>query len=250
VRREHDSAAALQSSRRLSEEGQKKYEELRAPVLERLARKDEYRAAVTRRDSLLKELEGPNAGSPERREQLEHELAVARGDLHRMERAAIEADIKAAYVAGPGVAMVNSDQGITNLHVPSDVIVDASMPAMIRAGGKMYDAQGKLQDTLAVIPDSCYAGVYQTTVDFCRQHGAFDPRTMGSVPNVGLMAQAAEEYGSHNKTFQITGQGTVRSGSTRTGPRCVSPATRKTPPPYPSMTRRPGLTGGVCPIGP
>jgi isocitrate dehydrogenase len=126
------------------------------------------------------------------------------------QRAAIEADIKAAYAAGPGVAMVNSDQGITNLHVPSDVIVDASMPAMIRAGGKMYDAQGKLQDTLAVIPDSCYAGVYQTTVDFCRQHGAFDPRTMGSVPNVGLMAQAAEEYGSHNKTFQITGQGTVR----------------------------------------
>jgi isocitrate dehydrogenase len=126
------------------------------------------------------------------------------------QRAAIEADIKAAYAAGPGVAMVNSDQGITNLHVPSDVIVDASMPAMIRAGGKMYDAQGKFQDTLAVIPDSCYAGVYQTTVDFCRQHGAFDPRTMGSVPNVGLMAQAAEEYGSHNKTFQISGQGTVR----------------------------------------
>jgi isocitrate dehydrogenase len=111
---------------------------------------------------------------------------------------------------GPGVAMVNSDQGITNLHVPSDVIVDASMPAMIRVGGKMYDAKGKLQDTLAVIPDSCYAGIYQVTVDFCRQHGAFDPRTMGSVPNVGLMAQAAEEYGSHNKTFQISGRGTVR----------------------------------------
>jgi len=125
-------------------------------------------------------------------------------------RAAIEADIQAAYAAGPGVAMVNSDQGITNLHVPSDVIVDASMPAMIRAGGRMYDAQGKLQDTLAVIPDSCYAGVYQATVDFCKQHGALDPRTMGSVPNVGLMAQAAEEYGSHNKTFQIAGSGTVR----------------------------------------
>ncbi|MBL9208893.1 MAG: NADP-dependent isocitrate dehydrogenase [Opitutaceae bacterium] len=125
-------------------------------------------------------------------------------------RSGIEADIKAAFAAGPGVAMVNSDQGITNLHVPSDVIVDASMPAMIRAGGKMYDAQGKLQDTLAVIPDSCYAGVYQATVDFCRQHGALDPRTMGSVPNVGLMAQAAEEYGSHNKTFQIAGRGTVR----------------------------------------
>jgi isocitrate dehydrogenase len=94
--------------------------------------------------------------------------------------------------------------------VPSDVIVDASMPAMIRSSGKMWDAQGKLQDTLAVIPDSSYAGVYQTTIDFCRKHGAFDPRTMGSVPNVGLMAQAAEEYGSHDKTFQISGAGTVR----------------------------------------
>ncbi len=125
-------------------------------------------------------------------------------------KAEIEADIQAAYKNGPGVAMVNSDKGITNLHVPSDVIVDASMPAMIRAGGKMYDAEGKLQDTLAVIPDSSYAGVYQATVEFCKQHGAFDPKTMGSVPNVGLMAQAAEEYGSHNKTFQISGNGTVR----------------------------------------
>lgn len=126
------------------------------------------------------------------------------------QKAAIEADIKAAFAQGPAVAMVNSDQGITNLHVPSDVIVDASMPAMIRAGGKMYDAQGKLQDTLAVIPDSCYAGVYATTVEFCKKHGAFDPKTMGSVPNVGLMAQAAEEYGSHNKTFVIHGSGVVR----------------------------------------
>jgi isocitrate dehydrogenase len=126
------------------------------------------------------------------------------------QRAAIESDLRACFAKGPGVAMVDSDRGITNLHVPSDVIVDASMPAMIRAGGKMYDAQGKLQDTLAVIPDSCYAGVYKTTVDFCRQHGALDPKTMGSVPNVGLMAQAAEEYGSHNKTFAITGNGTVR----------------------------------------
>ncbi|MES2694001.1 MAG: NADP-dependent isocitrate dehydrogenase [Verrucomicrobiota bacterium] len=125
-------------------------------------------------------------------------------------KAAIEADIKAAYASGPGIAMVNSDQGITNLHVPSDVIVDASMPAMIRAGGKMYDAQGKLKDTLAVIPDSSYAGIYEATVDFCKKHGALDPKTMGSVPNVGLMAQAAEEYGSHNKTFQIAGSGTVR----------------------------------------
>ncbi len=126
------------------------------------------------------------------------------------QKAAIEADVKAAFAQGPAVAMVNSDQGITNLHVPSDVIVDASMPAMIRAGGKMYDVQGKLRDTLAVIPDSCYAGVYATTVEFCKKHGAFDPKTMGSVPNVGLMAQAAEEYGSHNKTFIIHGHGVVR----------------------------------------
>lgn len=125
-------------------------------------------------------------------------------------RAAIEADIKATLAAGPGVAMVNSDQGITNLHVPSDVIVDASMPAMIRAGGKMYNAQGKLQDTLAVIPDSSYAGVYQATVEFCKKNGALDPKTMGSVPNVGLMAQAAEEYGSHNKTFVAPANGTIR----------------------------------------
>ncbi len=126
------------------------------------------------------------------------------------QRTAIEADIKAVYSSRPAVAMVNSDQGITNLHVPSDVIVDASMPAMIRVGGKMYDAAGKLQDVLCVIPDSCYAGVYQTTIEFCKKNGALDPKTMGSVPNVGLMAQAAEEYGSHNKTFQIPGNGTVR----------------------------------------
>ena len=126
------------------------------------------------------------------------------------QRAAIEADIKAVFAARPAVAMVNSDHGITNLHVPSDVIVDASMPAMIRAGGKMHDAAGKLQDAVCLIPDSCYAGVYQTTIDFCKKHGAFDPKTMGSVPNVGLMAQAAEEYGSHNKTFQIPGKGIVR----------------------------------------
>ena len=130
--------------------------------------------------------------------------------LPAAEKAAIEADIKAAFAAGPQVAMVNSDQGITNLHVPSDVIVDASMPAMIRAGGKMYDAQGKLQDSLCVIPDSCYAGVYQATIEFCKKHGAFDPKTMGSVPNVGLMAQAAEEYGSHNKTFEAPGEGVIR----------------------------------------
>ena len=126
------------------------------------------------------------------------------------QKAAIEADIQAAYANGPAIAMVNSDKGITNLHVPSDIIVDASMPAMIRAGGKMWDAEGKTQDTLAVIPDSSYAGVYQATIDFCKKNGALDPRTMGSVPNVGLMAQAAEEYGSHNKTFEIPFAGVVR----------------------------------------
>jgi isocitrate dehydrogenase len=126
------------------------------------------------------------------------------------QKAAIEADIQAAYAAGPKLSMVNSEKGITNLHVPSDVIVDASMPAMIRAGGKVWDAQGQTGDTLAVIPDSSYAGVYQAVIDFCKKHGALDPRTMGSVPNVGLMAQAAEEYGSHNKTFEMPADGTVR----------------------------------------
>ena len=125
-------------------------------------------------------------------------------------KAEIEADIQAAFANGPAVAMVNSDKGITNLHVPSDVIVDASMPAMIRTSGQMWDAAGKPKDTLAVIPDSSYAGVYQTVIDFCRTNGALDPKTMGTVPNVGLMAQAAEEYGSHNKTFEIPGDGTVR----------------------------------------
>jgi isocitrate dehydrogenase len=130
--------------------------------------------------------------------------------LPEPDRAAIEADIRAALESGPQLAYVNSDKGITNLHVPSDVIVDASMPAMVRAGGKMYDSKGGLQDTLALIPDRSYAGVYQATLDFCRTHGALDPRTMGSVPNVGLMAQAAEEYGSHNKTFEIQKAGTVQ----------------------------------------
>lgn len=125
-------------------------------------------------------------------------------------KAEIEADIQAAYANGPALAMVNSEKGITNLHVPSDVIVDASMPAMIRTSGQMWNAAGKQQDTLAVIPDSSYAGIYQTTIDFCRKNGALDPRTMGTVPNVGLMAQAAEEYGSHNKTFEIPADGTVR----------------------------------------
>ena len=125
-------------------------------------------------------------------------------------KATIEADIQSALASGPAVAMVNSEKGITNLHVPSDVIVDASMPAMVRSSGQMWNAQGKLQDTLAVIPDSSYARVYQSVIDFCKKHGAFDPRTMGTVPNVGLMAQKAEEYGSHDKTFQIPTKGTVR----------------------------------------
>lgn len=126
------------------------------------------------------------------------------------EQGAIEAAIAEAYAEGPALAMVDSDRGITNLHVPSDVIVDASMPAMIRTSGHMWGPDGQEADTLAVIPDSCYAGVYQTVIDDCRAHGAFDPTTMGSVPNVGLMAQAAEEYGSHDKTFEISGPGTVR----------------------------------------
>jgi isocitrate dehydrogenase len=130
--------------------------------------------------------------------------------LHADEKAVIEADINACYSDGPAIAMVNSDKGITNLHVPSDVIVDASMPAMIRNSGRMWNADGKAQDTKAVLPDSSYATIYQTMIDFCKRNGAFDPVTMGTVPNVGLMAQAAEEYGSHDKTFEISANGIVR----------------------------------------
>ncbi|MDA0777087.1 MAG: NADP-dependent isocitrate dehydrogenase, partial [Proteobacteria bacterium] len=124
-------------------------------------------------------------------------------------RNAINADLKVAYENGPELAMVNSDKGITNLHVPSDVIIDASMPAMIRESGKMWGPDGALQDTKAVIPDSSYAGVYQAVIEDCIANGAYDPATMGSVPNVGLMAQKAEEYGSHDKTFESTGNGTI-----------------------------------------
>ena len=130
--------------------------------------------------------------------------------LPEAQRSPIEADIKAAIENGPDLAMVNSDKGITNLHVPSDVIIDASMPAMIRTSGQMWNADGKQQDTKAVIPDSSYAAIYQETIDFCKQNGAFDPTTMGSVPNVGLMAQKAEEYGSHDKTFEIPTAGVVK----------------------------------------
>ena len=133
------------------------------------------------------------------------------------QRADIEADIAAAYAAGPDIAMVDSDKGITNLHVPSDVIVDASMPAMIRTSGQMWNAAGEQQDAKAVIPDSSYAGVYQAVIDDCRVNGAYDPATMGTVPNVGLMAQKAEEYGSHDKTFEAPGNGTIRVVDVATG---------------------------------
>ena len=127
---------------------------------------------------------------------------------HEMENE-VKAAIDAVYGNRPDVAMVNSDKGITNLHVPSDVIIDASMPAMIRSSGQMWNNDGQLQDTKAIIPDRCYAGVFQSTIEFCKQHGAFDPTTMGTVPNIGLMAQKAEEYGSHDKTFQFKGEGEV-----------------------------------------
>lgn len=126
------------------------------------------------------------------------------------EKSQIENTIKQCYENGPSLAMVNSDKGITNLHVPSDVIIDASMPAMIRTSGKMWNAKGNPQDTKAVIPDSSYASIYQATIDFCKENGAFDPTTMGSVSNVGLMAQKAEEYGSHDKTFEIQSSGKVQ----------------------------------------
>ena len=122
---------------------------------------------------------------------------------------AIRASIEAELATGPRLSMVDSDHGITNLHVPSDVIIDASMPAMIRAGGKLWDAEGRRADTLAVIPDSSYAGVYEAVIEDCKEHGALDPRTMGTVPNVGLMALRAEEYGSHDKTFLIPVAGRV-----------------------------------------
>jgi len=138
------------------------------------------------------------------------DLYAKLANLPEAQRAEIEADIKAVYQSRPELAMVNSDKGITNLHVPSDVIVDASMPAMIRDSGKMWGTDGKLHDTKAMIPDRCYARIYQVVIADCKKHGAFDPKTMGSVPNVGLMAQQAEEYGSHNKTFELAANGVVR----------------------------------------
>jgi isocitrate dehydrogenase len=131
-------------------------------------------------------------------------------NLPDTQKSAIEADINSCLENNPAIAMVDSDKGITNLHVPSDVIIDASMPAMIRTSGQMWNAEGKLQDTKAIIPDSTYAGVYEATIDFCKKNGAFDPATMGTTPNVGLMAQKAEEYGSHDKTFEISKNGVVK----------------------------------------
>jgi isocitrate dehydrogenase len=131
-------------------------------------------------------------------------------ELPKEKRDEIREEIRYALDHGPELAMVNSDRGITNLHVPSDIIIDASMPAMIRTSGQMYNSEGKLQDTKAIIPDSSYAGIYSATIDFCKKHGAFDPTTMGTVPNVGLMAQKAEEYGSHDKTFEISTEGKVQ----------------------------------------
>ena len=130
--------------------------------------------------------------------------------LPAAEKEAIKADIEAAYAKRPGLAMVNSDKGITCLHVPSDIIIDASIPAMIRESGRMWGADGKLHDTKAVVPDRAYATLFQAVIDDCKANGAFDPKTMGSVPNVGLMAQKAEEYGSHDKTFEVPAAGTVR----------------------------------------
>ncbi len=138
------------------------------------------------------------------------ELLGKVAELPQAQRAAVEAVIADAFAQGPALAMVDSDRGITNLHVPSDVIIDASMPVLVRDGGKMWNAAGALQATKAVIPDATYAPIYREVVDFCKAHGAFDPATMGSVPNVGLMAQKAEEYGSHDKTFEIAGPGRVR----------------------------------------
>ena len=137
--------------------------------------------------------------------------------LPESKRTEIEEDIMHALNDGPDLAMVNSEKGITNLHVPSDIIIDASMPAMIRTSGQMWNKEGKLQDTKAIIPDSSYAGIYQATIDFCKKNGAFDPRTMGTVPNVGLMAQKAEEYGSHDKTFEIAKDGIVSIIDNHTG---------------------------------
>ena len=173
------------------------------PIMFGVAVREYYRAALAKHAAALDSVgfdENNGIG----------DLYARLPQLPEATQAAIRADIDAVYAERAALAMVNSDKGITNLHVPSDVIVDASMPAMVRDGGKMWNAAGELQDTKAVIPDRCYAGIYQAVIDDCRTHGAFDPATMGSVPNVGLMAQKAEEYGSHDKTFQLAADGVVR----------------------------------------
>jgi isocitrate dehydrogenase len=173
------------------------------PIMFGVAVSEFYRDALAKHADALKQVGfNPNNGIGD--------LYARIGSLPEDQQAQIKADIQAEYAQRPALAMVNSDKGITNLHVPSDVIIDASMPAMIRDSGKMWNAKGELQDIVAVIPDRSYAGVYQATIEDCKAHGAFDPATMGSVPNVGLMAQAAEEYGSHDKTFQIAGDGVVK----------------------------------------
>jgi isocitrate dehydrogenase len=173
------------------------------PIMFGVAVGEFYKDVLTRHADALQQIGfNPNNGIGD--------LYARLGSLPEAQQAAIKADLDAEYAQRPGMAMVNSDKGITNLHVPSDVIIDASMPAMIRDSGKMWNARGELQDIVAVIPDRSYAGVYQATIEDCKAHGAFDPATMGSVPNVGLMAQAAEEYGSHDKTFQIAGDGVVK----------------------------------------
>ncbi|MEO7052182.1 MAG: NADP-dependent isocitrate dehydrogenase [Rhodanobacter sp.] len=173
------------------------------PIMFGVAVSEFYQDVLKKHADVLKQIGfNPNNGIGD--------LYARLGTLPQAQQTQIKADLDAEYAQRPGLAMVNSDKGITNLHVPSDVIVDASMPAMIRDSGKMWNAQGKLQDLKAVIPDRSYAGVYAATIEDCKAHGAFDPATMGSVPNVGLMAQAAEEYGSHDKTFQMAGDGVVK----------------------------------------
>jgi isocitrate dehydrogenase len=173
------------------------------PIMIGVAVREFYRPVLEKHQRALREIGfNPNNGIGD----LHARLSQLPGDQQQE----ILRDIAALRAERPGLAMVNSDKGITNLHVPSDVIVDASMPAMIRDGGRMWNADGELQDTLAVIPDRSYAGIYQAVIEDCKANGAFDPATMGSVPNVGLMAQKAEEYGSHDKTFQLSQDGTVR----------------------------------------
>jgi isocitrate dehydrogenase len=173
------------------------------PIMFGVAVGEFYKDVLTKHAAALKQAGfNPNNGIGD--------LYARLGNMPDATQTAIKADLDAEYAQRPALAMVNSDKGITSLHVPSDVIIDASMPAMIRDSGKMWNAKGELQDIVAVIPDRSYAGVYQATIEDCKAHGAFDPATMGSVPNVGLMAQAAEEYGSHDKTFQISGDGTVK----------------------------------------